>query len=162
MCGGISHLSGAPVDAGLLTAMGNITRHRGPDDLGLHVDGPCAIGMTGLSIIDLAGGYTRAGVEHSVRMQMVSDGPIEAFLSGGVDSSAVVAYMARATQRPIGFEGGPAEALYNELYYARRVAGIFGTEHDETVVPPDVVGMLPVPVSSAGRCPATATRRRSV
>ena len=100
-------------------------------------------------------------------MQMVSDVPIGAFLSGGVDSSAVVAYMARATQRPIktyaiGFEGGPAEALYNELNYARRVAGIFGTEHHEIVVTPDVVGMLPVPAPSAGRCPATATRRRSV
>jgi len=329
MCGiyGIIDLSGAPVDAGLLTAMGNITRHRGPDDLGLHVDGPCAIGMTRLSIIDLAGGHqpianedetlwvvcngevynfrelrselqtsghrfrtssdsevllhayeqwgdgfverlngmfgfslwdarrrrlligrdrlgikpiyihqeahrlvfateakailtlpgfapnvdptalhsylqlgyvpaplsmfagirklpvatmlviengrvderrywhipttvdrsateaqwierARAGVERSVRMQMVSDVPIGAFLSGGVDSSAVVAYMARTTQQPIktyaiGFEGGPAEALYNELPYARRVAEIFGTEHHEIVVTPDVVGLLP-------------------
>ena len=59
MCGiyGIIDLAGAPVDPGVLAAMGNITRHRGPDDLGLHADGPCAIGMTRLSIIDLSGGH---------------------------------------------------------------------------------------------------------
>jgi asparagine synthase (glutamine-hydrolysing) len=90
----------------------------------------------------------RARLDESVRMQMVSDVPIGAFLSGGVDSSAVVAAMARHTQQPvktyaIGFEGGPAEALYNELPYARRVAQLFGTEHHEIVVKPDVVGLLP-------------------
>ena len=91
---------------------------------------------------------TRSGLERSVRMQMVSDVPIGAFLSGGVDSSAVVGYMARQTQQPIrtyaiGFEGGEAEALYNELPYARRVAQLFGTQHREIVVKPDVVGLLP-------------------
>ena len=90
----------------------------------------------------------RAGIERSVRMQMVSDVPIGAFLSGGVDSSAVVAAMARASDQPIrtyaiGFEGGTAEELYNELPYARRVAGLFKTEHHEIVVKPDVVGLLP-------------------
>lgn len=90
----------------------------------------------------------RTGIERSVRMQMVSDVPIGAFLSGGVDSSAVVAMMARASAQPIrtyaiGFEGGAAEQLYNELPYARRVAQLFGTEHHEIVVKPDVVGLLP-------------------
>ncbi|MEJ6002472.1 asparagine synthase (glutamine-hydrolyzing) [Paucibacter soli] len=90
----------------------------------------------------------RAGLERSVRMQMVSDVPIGAFLSGGVDSSAVVAYMARQTGEPIrtyaiGFEGGEAEALYNELPYARQVAQLFGTRHREIVVKPDVVDLLP-------------------
>jgi asparagine synthase (glutamine-hydrolysing) len=90
----------------------------------------------------------RNGIERSVRMQMVSDVPIGAFLSGGVDSSAVVAAMARASDQPIrtyaiGFEGGSAEQLYNELPYARRVAEIFKTEHHEIVVRPDVVGLLP-------------------
>ncbi|HEY3181005.1 MAG TPA: asparagine synthetase B, partial [Casimicrobiaceae bacterium] len=47
--------SPAPVDA--LRAMGRLTIHRGPDDEGLHVDGPCAIGMRRLSIIDVAGGH---------------------------------------------------------------------------------------------------------
>ncbi len=90
----------------------------------------------------------RASMERSVRAQMVSDVPIGAFLSGGVDSSAVVAAMARSSDQPIrtyaiGFEGGAAEQLYNELPYARRVAGLFGTEHHEIIVRPDVVGLLP-------------------
>ena len=90
----------------------------------------------------------RAQMEASVRMQMVSDVPIGAFLSGGVDSSAVVGFMAKHSQQPIrtyaiGFEGGAAEALYNELPYARRVAELFGTQHREIVVKPDVVSLLP-------------------
>ena len=60
-------------------------------------------------------------------MQMVSDVPIGAFLSGGIDSSAVVALHGAHSDRPvktyaIGFDGGAAEAFYNELPYARRVA----------------------------------------
>ena len=74
----------------------------------------------------------RERMEASVHMQMVSDVPIGAFLSGGVDSSAVVGYMARHSSQPIhtyaiGFDGGEAEALYNELPYARQVAELFGT-----------------------------------
>jgi asparagine synthase (glutamine-hydrolysing) len=92
---------------------------------------------------------TRSALDDAVRMQMVSDVPIGAFLSGGIDSSAVVASMARhgggqpIRTYAIGFEGGPAEQLYNELPYARRVAQLFGTEHHEIVVKPDVVGLLP-------------------
>ncbi|MBI1760913.1 MAG: hypothetical protein HYR56_05685, partial [Acidobacteria bacterium] len=58
MCGifGIIDLNGQPVNSALLTTMGAVTHHRGPDDSGFHVDGPCAIGMRRLSIIDLAGG----------------------------------------------------------------------------------------------------------
>ncbi len=90
----------------------------------------------------------RAQLEKSVAMQMVSDVPIGAFLSGGVDSSGVVGFMARHTSHPvktyaIGFEGGNAESYYNELPYARQVAQRFGTEHHEIVVKPDVVGLLP-------------------
>jgi asparagine synthase (glutamine-hydrolysing) len=90
----------------------------------------------------------RARLEESVRMQMVSDVPIGAFLSGGVDSSAVVAFMAAHSDRPIktysiGFEGGAAESFYNELPYARAVAERFHTDHHEIVVRPDVVQLLP-------------------
>ncbi len=90
----------------------------------------------------------RVQLEESVRMQMVSDVPIGAFLSGGVDSSAVVGFMAKHTHEPIrtyaiGFSGGEAEALYNELPYSRRVATLFGTQHREIVVQPDVVSLLP-------------------
>ncbi len=90
----------------------------------------------------------RTQMEASVQMQMVSDVPIGAFLSGGVDSSAVVGFMAKHTSHPvrtyaIGFEGGAAETLYNELPYARQVAKLFGAQHREIVVKPDVVGLLP-------------------
>jgi asparagine synthase (glutamine-hydrolysing) len=90
----------------------------------------------------------RSQLEASVRMQMVSDVPIGAFLSGGIDSSAVVAFMAAHSERPvktysIGFAGGQAEAFYNELPYARRVAELFGTDHHEIQVRPDAVSLLP-------------------
>jgi asparagine synthase (glutamine-hydrolysing) len=90
----------------------------------------------------------RTRLEESVRMQMVSDVPIGAFLSGGIDSSTVVAFMAAHSDRPvrtyaIGFEGTAADDYYNELPYARRVAELFRTEHHEIVVKPDVVALLP-------------------
>jgi asparagine synthase (glutamine-hydrolysing) len=90
----------------------------------------------------------RARLETSVAMQMVSDVPIGAFLSGGIDSSAVVAFMARHSGQPvktyaIGFDGGAAEAYYDELPYARRIAERFGTDHHEIIVKPDVVALLP-------------------
>lgn len=90
----------------------------------------------------------RAQLEESVRMQMVSDVPIGAFLSGGIDSSAVVGMMSRHSSRPvktysIGFGGSAADNFYNELPYARTIAQKFGTDHHEIVVTPDVVDLLP-------------------
>jgi asparagine synthase (glutamine-hydrolysing) len=90
----------------------------------------------------------RARLEEAVRAQMVSDVPVGAFLSGGIDSSAVVAFMSAHSDRPvktysIGFDGGEAEAYYNELPHARRVAKLFGTDHHEIRVRPDVVALLP-------------------
>ncbi|HVF63990.1 MAG TPA: asparagine synthase (glutamine-hydrolyzing) [Casimicrobiaceae bacterium] len=90
----------------------------------------------------------RAQLEASVAMQMVSDVPIGAFLSGGLDSSSVVAFMSRHSDRPvktyaIGFSGGAAEAYYDELPFARAVAQRFSTDHHEILVRPDVVGLLP-------------------
>jgi len=329
MCGiyGVINLDGSPADPASLSAMGRVTIHRGPDDEGLHVDGPCALGMRRLSIIDLAGGHqplsntdgtlwlvangeiynfrelrrelearghrfktgsdsetiihayaehgdafverlngmyafalwdarrrrlligrdrlgikplyylndgkrlafaseakallelpgvapkvdptalqaylelgyvpaplsifqgirklpiasvmsvtrdgaairpywspkndvdssrsveewtqlVRARMDEAVRMQMVSDVPIGAFLSGGVDSSAVLAFMSKHSDTPvrtysIGFSGGAADEFYNELPYARRVAEQFGSSHHEILVRPDVVGLLP-------------------
>jgi len=59
MCGiyGILRFDGAPVARDVLAPMARVTVHRGPDDEGTHVDGPCALGMRRLSIIDLAGGH---------------------------------------------------------------------------------------------------------
>jgi asparagine synthase (glutamine-hydrolysing) len=90
----------------------------------------------------------RARLEESVRMQMVSDVPIGAFLSGGIDSSTVVGLMSAHSEQPIrtyaiGFKGTSADAFYNELPYARRVAELFNTQHKEIVVRPDVVSLLP-------------------
>jgi asparagine synthase (glutamine-hydrolysing) len=90
----------------------------------------------------------RSRIEESVRMQMVSDVPIGAFLSGGIDSSTVLAFMARHSAAPvktysIGFDGGAAERFYNELDAARQVAQLFKTDHHEILVRPDVVSLLP-------------------
>jgi asparagine synthase (glutamine-hydrolysing) len=90
----------------------------------------------------------RTRMEEAVRMQMVSDVPIGAFLSGGIDSSAVLAFMAKHSDTPvrtysIGFSGGPADSYYNELPYARQVAELFGSSHHEILVRPDVVSLLP-------------------
>jgi asparagine synthase (glutamine-hydrolysing) len=90
----------------------------------------------------------RAGLERAVVSQMVSDVPLGAFLSGGIDSSTTVAFMAKHSTAPvktyaIGFEQGSAERFYNELPYARRVSERFRTDHKEIVVRPDVVRLLP-------------------
>lgn len=92
--------------------------------------------------------HLRQELERSVRAQMVSDVPIGAFLSGGIDSSAVVALMSRHSDRPvrtysIGFAGSSGAALYNELPYARQVATEFGTQHRDILVRPDVAALLP-------------------
>ena len=82
-------------------------------------------------------------VDASVREHLVSDVPLGAFLSGGVDSSAIVAAMTRLGGRPVKtFSIGFAEAGYNELDYARVIAKRFGTEHHELVLEPDVLGVL--------------------
>ena len=90
----------------------------------------------------------RTQLEASVCAQMVSDVPLGAFLSGGIDSSSVVAMMAKNSSQPvrtyaIGFEAEGAGAMYNELQYARRVADLFGTDHKEIIVRPDVAALLP-------------------
>ncbi|HKW94457.1 MAG TPA: asparagine synthase (glutamine-hydrolyzing) [Methylomirabilota bacterium] len=71
----------------------------------------------------------------AVRSHMVSDVPVGAFLSGGVDSSAVVSIMAQASSGPIKtFSVGFHEDRYNELPHARQVAEACGTEHHELLV----------------------------
>ena len=83
-------------------------------------------------------------LQDAVRSHMVSDVPIGAFLSGGVDSGSVVALMAKASTAPIRtFSIGFDEAAFDELAYARLVARRYGTDHCEFVVKPDALEVMP-------------------
>lgn len=82
-------------------------------------------------------------LEEAVRIRLMSEVPLGAFLSGGVDSSAVVALMAGLMHESvktasIGFQ----EQAFNELPYARQIAGQFTTDHHEQMVSPDSVAIL--------------------
>jgi asparagine synthase (glutamine-hydrolysing) len=85
-----------------------------------------------------------ARLEEAVRLRLISDVPLGAFLSGGVDSSAVVAMMARVGGGPVKtFSIGFSAKEYDETRYARMVAERYSTDHQELVVEPDAVAVLP-------------------
>ena len=96
--------------------------------------------------IEESAAAVRAELRAAVRRRLESDVPLGVFLSGGVDSSAVVASMREVTSGriatfSIGF--GRAAASYDELPYARLVAERFATDHHEEILEPDVCTLLP-------------------
>lgn len=87
----------------------------------------------------------------AVRLRMVADVPLGALLSGGVDSSVVVALMSRLSSRPVKtFSIGFDEKEFNELPYARLVARRYGTDHNELIVRPDAQEVIPTLVRHYG------------
>lgn len=84
-------------------------------------------------------------LRESVKLRMISDVPLGAFLSGGIDSSAVVALMSEFSQKPVKtFSIGFKEEKFNELPFARLIADKYKTEHTEFVVEPKAMDVLPL------------------
>lgn len=83
-------------------------------------------------------------IRTATRKRLVADVPVGAFLSGGIDSSAVVAAMAAESSTPVKtFSIGFDDDRFDELPHARRVAEQFGTEHEEFLVRADAISVLP-------------------
>ena len=98
-----------------------------------------------------AGERTVELLREAVRVRLMSEVPLGAFLSGGIDSSTVVALMAEASGTPVKtFSIGFEEQDFSELHHARRIAAHVGAEHHEFVVRPDALEVLPTLVEHYG------------
>ena len=85
----------------------------------------------------------RETITEAVRIRLMSDVPLGAHLSGGLDSTIVVGLMAEMMDQPVKtFSIGFPEARYDETPYAKQVAARFGTDHHEFVLEPDAMGVL--------------------
>jgi len=86
----------------------------------------------------------RKKLEEAVKIRLISEVPLGAFLSGGIDSSTVVALMSRIQSSPVKtFSIGFKEEDFSELKYARKISELFKTDHHEYVVEPDAMEVLP-------------------
>ncbi len=86
---------------------------------------------------------TRELIDESVRLHMVSDVPVGAFLSGGIDSSSVVATASTMTHEPLKtFSIGFQEPEYNEIEYARLMSKQCGTDHHEQILGPGALDQV--------------------
>jgi asparagine synthase (glutamine-hydrolysing) len=98
-----------------------------------------------------AGERTIEILRDAVKVRLMSEVPLGAFLSGGIDSSAVVALMAEASSTPVKtFSIGFEEQDFSELHHARRVAEHVGADHHEFIVRPDALEVLPILVEHYG------------
>ena len=110
-------------------------------------------------------------LEDAVQRQMISDVPLGAFLSGGLDSSVIVALMAKSTSRPIktytiGFSDMP---MFDETAFARAVAHMYGTDHHEIRlsaktmlnIVPDVLNALDEPFADSSAIPTYIISRET-
>ena len=90
-----------------------------------------------------------SALSETVKLHMISDVPLGAFLSGGIDSSSVVAMMAKHSTQPIKtFSIGFKEKKFNELEFAREVAKKYNCEYHEQIVEPEAISLLPKLVSA--------------
>ncbi len=98
-----------------------------------------------------AGERVVAILRDAVRVRLMSEVPLGAFLSGGIDSSTVVALMSEVSATPVKtFSIGFEEQDFSELHHARRVAEHVGAEHHEFIVRPDAMEVLPTLVEHYG------------
>lgn len=108
-------------------------------------------------------------LKESIRLRMVSDVPLGAFLSGGIDSSCVVALMSEMSSRPVKtFTIGFEEQNFSELRFAREVAQAYGCDHHEIMVRPEMAEVLPQlvwhygePYADSGALPAFYVARET-
>jgi asparagine synthase (glutamine-hydrolysing) len=98
-----------------------------------------------------AGDRAVAILRDAVKVRLMSEVPLGAFLSGGIDSSAIVALMSQeSSERVKTFSIGFEEQDFSELHHARRVAEHVGADHHEFIVRPDAVEILPLLVEHYG------------
>ena len=146
MCGiyGILQLDGRPAPADALPRMGRTIIHRGPDDDGLYSDGPCAIGMRRLSIIDLAGGHQPLSNEDG-SLWLVANGEIYNFRELRADLEA------RGHRFKTGSDCETILHLYEEygLAFVERLNGMFAfalwdARRQRLVIGRDRLGIKPI------------------